>query len=203
MHSFQLRLDQLLSSVDGLSEGRRQRLARPLRQADIRCWERPADETLDAALLACTRSLAHELLDSLALHLEAALAACQSTETGLLLAALAARETILGCEVRFRVDGRLLGCAFPTVTRLAIEPLPVGAPNHAVLRIEVSTNDSAADSHSLNVVIASAAPAETSAKPDGDVTDEPTLRLTAAQIAADPFAAAATIGLGWRESPIE
>ena len=37
-------------------------------------------------------------------------------------AAVAARETILGRQVWFQVDGKRLGCAFPTNVRLTLTP---------------------------------------------------------------------------------
>lgn len=192
MHLFQQRLEQLLTSVDGLSDGRRQRLSRPLRQADIRCWERPDEEAADAALLACSRTLAHELLDALALHLEAALTACRSLEVRLLLAAIAARETILGRQVRFLVDGQRLGCAFLSDVQLTLAP-NMGT-DEAELQVEV-THGAGTDAvpvrrFCMDVVCtadASAAASEIA----GSVA---TIRLAPTEIRQNPFAAAAEVG---------
>lgn len=192
MHLFQHRLEQLLNSVDGLSDGRRQRLSRPLRQADIRCWEASTDETIDAALLAATRTLAHELLDGLALHLEAALAACATWESRLLLAAVAARETVLGRQVRFQVDGRRLGCAFPSVSLLTLTP--GRGMDAAGLHIEAEQFPShgAAPARRLHLqIVCDDRPRSGNVRPETAVE---VMLITPQEVRRDPFAVAARIG---------
>lgn len=192
MHPFQQRLEQLLASVDGLSDGRRQRLSRPLRQADIRCWERPATDGDDAALLACTRTLAHEWLELLAMHFEAALAACTSLEAQLVLAAVAARETVLGRQVRFHVSGQLLGGAFPSPVCVTLTP---GAdPSAADLTIDATLLPGKISKTAQSLQILVYCRGQESTFHSELVGDSAVVRLSPVELRDDPFSAAARLG---------
>ena len=85
MHAFDQRLNQLLDTLDGMTAGRRRRLVRSLRQDDVELGLAANHPALQAAVKASLRVAAHEILDTLCLHLEGALSRCRSPHAEALL----------------------------------------------------------------------------------------------------------------------
>lgn len=174
MHAFEYRLTQLLDSLGNLTEGRRQRLVRSLRQDDVELGVRAEDAGLQAAMKAALRVAAHEVLDAFCVHLEGALARCRSDRARALVMALAA--LVLGEEgcVLFAVDACAAGVAFPAAETVVIAVAPRADVEMIVSRRAVS---GAGSPIAVRFEAAS-----------GDSDDEPgTMALEAAAIDDDPF----------------
>jgi hypothetical protein len=124
MHAFEHRLTQLLECVEGLTAGRRQRLARSLRQDDVELGVRAENAGLDAAMKAALRVAAHETLDAFCVHLEGALARCRSDHARMLVMALTAIVLAEHGCVLFAVEGEASGVEFPAAETVVIEPAP-------------------------------------------------------------------------------
>ena len=109
MHEFQRRTQQFLDCADDLSAGHKERLSRPVKQTDLRCWETPDDASADAALKAAMRVLVHETLESTCLQVEAALATCRSLSARLLTLALHAHASTKNLNVAYDLGDTVAG----------------------------------------------------------------------------------------------
>ena len=121
MHSFEHRINQLLDSMPELTAGHRERLVRPLRQDDVVCWQRIEDAGLDAVMKASMRIVAHELLDQICFHIEAALTRCRTESQRLLVMALIAKKMPAAASVMFRSGEQLAGISYPGPETIVLE----------------------------------------------------------------------------------
>jgi hypothetical protein len=142
MHAFDHRLNQLLDRVANVSPGRRQRLARSLRQDDVELGVRAANPTLDAAMKASLRVAAHEVLDTFCMHLEGALARCRGEETRMLLMAVVAIALADHDCVLFEHDGQVSGVEFPAAHTWVVSASPASRVD---LRLELRRHRAAVD----------------------------------------------------------
>ena len=122
MHEFQRRLQQYLDSVPDLTAGHRERLLRPMKQLDLDCWGEFNDPSMEDALKASMRSIAHELVDFYCLQIEPAFAQCRGDVQKVMLAALAAHKLPAWNRILYRVDGRLSGYSYSWAETVIIEP---------------------------------------------------------------------------------
>jgi len=190
MDAFAARTAQLLASLAALGPGLRDRLVRPLRQADLSCWPAPLDLDDEPLVKAGLRAIAHEVLDQLCLQLEIPLQRCDSNALRQLVLALVAVSLPDGLRVRFRSGAFETGLDVPGPESLVIEP----RPGELSLTWRRETIAGPELTRTLRVVIASdLALPETASFDPATAPAAPLIRVDSAQVYADPYALATAL----------